>query len=311
MTKIDMSWGSPAFLTPYWETFNLRLNRQVEREMSYQFGSKESLKNCIKRIHEQEQNAVLDNRHIVVGAGATSLILSLLYVLKKETGAATAWAEPPHFSRFPYLAEFAGLEWAKKKNSLVISTVPNNPDGSLLVDKNAAILDLTYNWPQYLHTVKKIDHPIVVFSLGKATGHVSTRIGWALIKDEMIARALERHIEYSTSGLSIDAQLAAESILSSQLNADYTVFEDGKKTLETRKRLIDQLKPRLPFKVLKINGMFLWAEGDCPNEVLGLDGRALKGADKTFRLNIGCSSESFVSFYNLFSKKKLADFELV
>lgn len=307
MNKIDMSWGSPAFLIPYWNVYNVDINRRSDKDMAYHFGSRNSLKETIKKIHQQENNAIVDGRHIVIGAGATQIILGLLHVLKKETGAATAWANPPHFSRFPYLAEFAGLEWAKKRNSLLITTVPNNPDGALVVHKNTDILDLTYNWPQYLPSVKLIDHPITVFSLSKATGHASTRIGWAVIQDEMTARALEQHIEYSTSGLSLDSQLTAEAILNSQLNNDYTVFEDGRKTLEERKRLIESIRPRLPFKVLKISGMFLWAEGECPKSIIGLDGRTLKGPEGTFRLNIGCSSDNFIAFYNLFAKKPLPD----
>ena len=306
MNKIDMSWGSPAFLVPYWETHGIKVARQIDRDMTYNFGSRESLKQIIRDIHNQEQNAETDGKHIVVAAGATQIILGLLHVLKKETGAGAAWANPPHFSRFPHLAEFAGLEWAKKKNSLIITTVPNNPDGSQIVHKNTAILDLTYNWPQYLAKVKNFDHPAMVFSLSKATGHASTRIGWAILEDEMTARGLEQYIEYSTSGLSIDSQLTAEAVLSSQLNADYTVFDDGKKTLGGRMSLLDEIEKRLPFKIIKMAGMFLWAEGDCPKEIIGLDGRTLRGPSGTFRLNIGCSSESFISFHNLFAKKKLS-----
>jgi len=311
MNKIDMSWGSPAFLVPYWETYAVKTNRSLNREMTYHFGSKDSLKDVIREIHQQEKNAVVDGKHIVIGAGATQIILGLLFVLKQETGAATAWANPPHFSRFPRLAEFAGLEWAKKRNSLLITTIPNNPDGASVLHKNTDILDLTYNWPQYVPSVKKFDHPVMVFSLSKATGHASTRIGWAILEDPELAAALELYIEHSTSGLSLDSQVAAEAILTSQLNTDYTAFEDGKKTLETRKCLIEEISPRLPFKILKVAGMFLWAAGNCPKQIVGLDGRTLKGPEGTFRLNIGCSSENFTAFYNMFAKKPLSDDEIV
>jgi len=307
MNKIDMSWGSPAFLIPYWETNGIKVARQVDRDMTYNFGSRSGLKSLIRQLHEQENNAIVEDRHIVIAAGATQIVLGLLHVLKKETGAGAAWANPPHFSRFPHLAEFAGLDWANKKNSIVISTIPNNPDGSLVLHKKTAILDLTYNWPQYLPNVHLYDHPVCVFSLSKATGHASTRIGWAILQDELIARALEQYIEYSTSGLSIDSQLAAEAILSSQINSDYTVFEDGKKTLEDRIELIEEIEDKLPFKILNMSGMFLWAEGECPKQIIGLDGRTLRGPEGTFRLNIGCSSENFVAFYNLFAKKKLTN----
>lgn len=306
-TKIDMSWGSPIFLTPYWQVYKHRTARNLGQDLAYNFGSRDSLKELIKSLHRQENNAVVDKKHIVVGAGATSIILELLRVLKNRTKATSAWATPPHFSRFPLLAEFAGLEWEKKRNSLIITTIPNNPDGSLVLHKNTGILDLTYNWPQYIDKPKKYDHPIMVFSLSKATGHASTRIGWVVLEDPTLAAELELQIEHSTSGLSVDAQLAAEDIIKSQLNSNFTVFEDGKRTLQDRQNLIQDIEHLLPFKILTVSGMFLWAKGECPNQIIGLDGRSLCGPKGTFRLNIGCSSKNFVDFYNLFAKNKLKD----
>lgn len=307
MKTIDMSWGSPAFLIPYWESLRLKTTRSIEKELPYNFGSKESLKTAIKALHNQEKNAVVNDKHIVIGAGATQLILGLLYVLKNQKNAKSAWANPPHFSRFPKLAEYAGLEWKKTADSLLITTIPNNPDGSSFLYKKTDILDLTYNWPQYVKKTKQYDFPIMVFSLSKATGHSSTRIGWALIKDKLIADALEQQIEYSTSGLSIDAQNTAEFVLNTQLKSNYTVFEDGKRTLEDRQSLIKEIEHRLPFQILDMSGMFLWAKGNCPKEIIGLDGRSLNGPKGTFRLNIGCSSENFIAFYNLFADEKLTD----
>lgn len=305
MNTIDMSWGSPAFLIPYWETHSIKSQRRLDQNMAYNFGSQSSLKDTIKAIHRQENNAAVDGKHIVIAAGATQIILGLLTVLKNEKKTSSAWANPPHFSRFPRLAEFAGLDWVKKRNSLLITTIPNNPDGASVLHKNTDILDLTYNWPQYVNKVKQFDHPVMVFSLSKATGHASTRIGWVILEDKNLATALELYIEHSTSGLSIDSQNAAEEILKSQLNCDFSVFEDGRKTLQDRQNFIQDIEHLLPFKILNVSGMFLWAEGECPKQIVGLDGRSLQGPEGTFRLNIGCSSENFVRFYNLFAKKPL------
>lgn len=307
MNKIDMSWGSPAFLIPYWELKKMPPIHSSAKEMVYSVGSRSSLKNAIIDLHQQEKNAAVDGKHIVVGPGATSLILGLLRIISKRTGAKSAWATPPHFSRFPYLAEYAGLKWEKRKNSVWITTIPNNPNGASLLFKNTSILDLTYNWQQYTPAVKEYNHPVMVFSLSKATGHASTRIGWAIIEDDALAFELERYIEYSTSGLSLEAQTKAEQVILSQINADYTVFEDGKKTLLDRWNLIEEIESKngLPFKILNDQGMFLWAEGRCPKEIIGLDGRCLNGHPNTFRLNLGCSSESFIRFYNLFSDQQL------
>lgn len=308
---IDMSWGSPSFLSPYWDIKKIKTD-DIKKPEQYLFGSRQSLKNSIKDLHLMIGNANVENKHIVVGAGATQIILGLLTVLKKELSdpvfgekVTSAWAPPPHFSRFPVLANFAGLEWKNDKKALSIYTIPNNPDGAFSTYNKCHILDLSYMWPQYTDKIKKYNHPIMVFSLSKATGHASTRIGWAIIKDRKIALALEKYIELSSSGLSIDAQIKAEKVIQSQLKEDFTVFEDGKKTLRDRWERVLELKKEnlLPFELLNSSGMFLWAKGECPLGVMGMNGNLLGGQKNQFRLNLGCSDETFDSFINLFLKE--------
>jgi len=305
-----MSWGSPAFLIPYWDITPIKTD-DVKKPQTYQFGSRTELKSLILELHESVGNANVKDKHVVIAAGATQIVLGLLTVLKFKNSSldkkiTSAWANPPHFSRFPTLASFAGLEWKKDKNSLSICTIPNNPDGSFSTYAKCNILDLTYMWPQYTPKIKRYNHPIMVFSLSKATGHASTRIGWAIIKDKDIATALEQYIELSTSGLSIDSQIKAEKIIASQLKKDFTVFEDGKKTLDARWSIINRLirNKAFPFKVLNNSGMFLWAEGACPENITCFPGEALKGNKNQFRLNIGCSDEVFSDFIKMFSSGK-------
>lgn len=312
MSKLDMSWGSPAFLIPYWDSTPIKTD-DVKKPQGYQFGSRQQLKSLIIDLHKMVGNANVDDKHVVIGGGATQIILGLFNVLKLKNSdydagkkIVSAWAEPPHFSRFPILANFAGLEWKKDKNSLTICTIPNNPDGLFSTYAKCNILDLTYMWPQYTSKMKKYNHPAMVFSLSKATGHASTRIGWAIIKDKDIAVALEQYIELSTSGLSLDSQIKAEKVIESQLKKDFTVFEDGKKTLESRWEIINRLNRNkaFPFKILNSSGMFLWAEGECPDSIICLPGEALRGEKNQFRLNIGCSDETFAKFIQMFSRGK-------
>lgn len=303
MEQLDMSWGSPAFLIPYWDITPIKTDN-VKKPEQYSFGSKKSLKKTIVNLHEAIGNANVKNKHVVVAAGATQIILGLLHCLKIREQALYAWAEPPHFSRFPILAKFAGLDWKNEKTSLTICTIPNNPDGLFSTYAKCNILDLTYMWPQYTDKIKKYNHPIMVFSLSKATGHASTRIGWAIIKDKKLAEELENYIELSTSGLSIDAQVKAEKIIESQLKKDFTVFEDGKKTLESRWEIVNRLQRNkaFPFKILNKSGMFLWAEGECPSSIICMPGEALRGDKNQFRLNLGCSDDTFAKFVQMFTK---------
>ena len=57
-----------------------------------------------------------------------------------------------------------------------------------------------------------------------------------------------------------------------------------------------------PFEVLNNSGMFLWAKGECPKEILALSGELLGASADFFRLNIGCSQAIFNKFIKIVTK---------
>lgn len=296
-----MGWGSPTFLSFYWKSKPLNRVQNELISKDYLYGSRASLKSKIKKLHIKVKNANTDGKHVVVAAGATQILLGILYLLGEDSYKKSAYAEKPHFSRFPALANYAQLDWLKKDSSIYIVTNPNNPDGNIRDHTKADILDLCYNWPQYTTPVN-YDHPIMVFSLSKATGHANTRIGWVILKDEELAKRLERFIEFSTGGLSLDAQIKAEQVIQTQLKTKDTVFRYGKRILDFRWERINKLKHIFPFKVLNNSGMFLWVKGTCPKEIQSLSGELLGASSDFFRLNIGCSQTTFNKFINLVTK---------
>ncbi|KAI3900552.1 hypothetical protein MKW92_043562 [Papaver armeniacum] len=106
------------------------------------------------------------------------------------------------------------------KNEPYIEVVcsPNNPDGHTMepvVNGNGGklIYDLAYYWPQYTPITKPADHDIMLFTVSKSTGHAGTRVGWAIVKDEKIARKMTKFIELSTIGVSKDSQYRAATIM--------------------------------------------------------------------------------------------------
>lgn len=299
---IDMAWGSPSFLAPYWAVNEIKVDH-VKKPIKYELGSRTRLKKRIKEIHKKIGNADVRNKHIVVAAGASQIILALMNVLRESSiQFDSAYAIPPHFSRFPVFANYAKLDWKPGDKSILLVSNPNNPDNIIRDTSEAVILDACYNWPQYTDQVKKYDHPIVVFSLSKATGHASTRIGWAVIRDKELAKKLEHHIEVTTGGLSIDAQVKAEKVLEHQLKATYTVFDYGKHVLSERWKVLNKLNTnkKIPFSLENTSGMFLWAKGKCPDNIKHIKGSDLKSTDDYFRLNIGCTEGDFNSFIESF-----------
>ncbi|GFP90750.1 tryptophan aminotransferase-related protein 2 [Phtheirospermum japonicum] len=188
--------------------------------------------NAIIRLHKLVGNAVTDDRYIVVGTGSTQLFQAVLYAVSSPNASEpiNVVSAAPFYSSYPLITDFlkSGLyKWAgdahkfKKENKPCIELVtsPNNPDGSSrqsVVNQKQGILihDLAYYWPQYTSiSSSPADHDIMLFTVSKTTGHAGTRLGWALVKDQEIAKKMTDFIVLSTIGVSKESQLRAAKIL--------------------------------------------------------------------------------------------------
>jgi L-tryptophan---pyruvate aminotransferase len=289
---IDLTWGNPEFLYPYWKNKHFIIKNN---NLSYIYGGIERLKDLILNLHSQQNNANVKDKFVVIGNGASQLLTAAMKAYGKPV-----WATPPYFSRFPFLADIANVPWDMGKDCTQIITSPNNPDGSksILPYSHNIISDLCYNWKQYTGAPLEYNHPLMIFSLSKATGHASSRIGWALVKDKEIADKMTEFVEHNTAGVSIESQLHASYIIENQLESEISVFDYGKTILDQRWYTIRKMK-NLPFKVLNRNGMFLYAEGECPPEVICLRGNSFGDSSTRFRVNIGCDEKKFNQFIDL------------
>ena len=309
---LDMRFGNAGFLAPYWERYNndFLISNATRLSYSYAFGS-QSIKDAIVALHNKIGNAVTENRHIIVGCGASQMVQAALYALKRQ-GATVAAAKAPHFPRFVHYADFVGLQFttdtASPQNA-VIFTTPNNPD-AILQDPDSRkfrIIDCCYNWPQYTKNVLKLNQDIVIFSMAKATGHASTRIGWALVKDASVASDMEHFIEIQTCGTSVEAQLMARQILNNQTNMEYdgTCFKHGADKLRGRWTKVKEAFDGLPgIRILNDSGMFIWGKTDGDSSdffkkmgILSVNGDHFGMNDRNhFRLNVGTDVKTFFAF---------------
>jgi aspartate/methionine/tyrosine aminotransferase len=288
MKTLDLSYGHPTFLEPYWKDFKYDIPDNLSFE--YQFGVDDALLRSISLLHKQEKNATVDGKYIVVGNGATQVLTAIIAVLKLPV-----YAHPPHFMRFPNIANIAGVPFKKTPHCLNIITLPNNPDNRITINykSNINLFDLSYNWPQYTNPVN-YNEDIMVFSLSKATGHASSRIGWALFTDKNLADKVKQYIEYNTSGVSIEAQHKAVHIINSQLGIENTCFLYGRKVLLRRwKQLLD-----LGIDSLNKDGMFLFGFSTNAKQlfrdVLFSSGKLFGVSDMCYRINVGCSNKQFL-----------------
>ncbi|KAG5230199.1 tryptophan aminotransferase-related protein [Salix suchowensis] len=241
---INLDHGDPTMYERYWQQTGDKSTILIPgwQSMSY-FSDAESL--CwflepefakeIIRLHKMVGNAVTEDRYIVVGTGSTQLYQAVLYAL------------PPQMQRsplsYPLITDClkSGLyKWAGDAQSfnkegpyIELVTSPNNPDGHVrqsVVNKSGGILvhDLAYYWPQYSPIAAAADHDIMLFTVSKSTGHAGMRIGWALVKDEEVAKKMVKYVELNTIGVSKDSQLRAAKVL--QVVTDgckYPTSEEG------------------------------------------------------------------------------------
>lgn len=288
---ITLSWGSPQFFDEYWQDLAFESINPIPTK--YISGSLDILKEGIKEIHRQQQNAEVEDKYIVVGHGATQLLTGLIKILGKQT-----FALPPYFPRFPIITGLTKTPWGFNPDSLdqtEIITIPNNPNGisNSFGLTNSQIYDLCYNWKTYTKPVK-YDNDIMVFSSSKAFGTAGTRIGWAIIRDKKLADQLEQFIEHNTSGVSIEAQDQICNVITHVLATDGLLFDKAKEILDNRWKVVKELN--LPFVVTNTSGMFLYCDGKCPEDVKGINGVEFGDTEDKFRLNLGCSKETFEEF---------------
>ncbi len=313
---LDLRFGDPAFLQPYWEGFRPEVITGYGLDMGYleSYGS-ESLKQTIRDLHSKIGNAVADGKHVVMGVGASQLVTAAIYAL----GNKDVYAKPPYFSRFEQFSRFSGigsnLSIVKKPPMQTeIITCPNNPTGKQENNPSCKVVihDLVYNWPQYTDVVE-YDEDIMIFGLAKATGHASTRVGWALVKDKDIADKMQHYIEMSTCGVGVESLKMCERILKQSYMIPYenTCFKHGKDKLRRRREKLAEVTKSKKFTILNDSGMFVWGKvkEEDANEffektygILIVNGSHFGMiGHQYFRINLGCDVDSFISLIDKLS----------
>lgn len=307
---IDARFGNPSFLHKYWELCDVHVTAKGGKKMNYldAYGD-DDLKRAILMLHIRIGNADVTERHVVLGVGASQVMSAAMYALSLD-GPKIVHAESPYFSRFEHFTKFAGtgLEFWKDKPQpphIQIITCPNNPNGMTrnIKTSDITIHDLVYNWPQYTDVVK-YDEDIMVFGLAKATGHASTRVGWALVKDKEVADRMQHYIEMSTCGVGMESLNHAYRIMQIQerLRPDDTCFAEGRKILRDRwQRLKKSLGNDSNVKLINDGGMFAWGrvfKGTATDHfrsksILVVSGEYFGRTDKYFRINMGLLDGDF------------------
>ncbi|XP_049393270.1 L-tryptophan--pyruvate aminotransferase 1-like [Solanum stenotomum] len=263
---INLDHGDPTMYQSYWKQMGDRTDVVISGWQSVSYFSdtktvcwflEPGFANAVTRLHKLVGNAETGNRHIVVGTGSTQLFQAVLYALCPYDAPEpmSIVSAAPFYSSYPLITDClkSGLykwrgevdDFNKEAPYIELVTSPNNPDGSIreaVFNGSGQILvhDVAYYWPQYTPISSRADHDIMLFTLSKSTGHAGMRLGWALVKDEAIAKKMVKFIEISSIGVSKDSQVRAAKIMD-VINDSY---EDSKTSNES-KRFFDYAREEM------------------------------------------------------------------
>ncbi|KAL3342838.1 hypothetical protein AABB24_026731 [Solanum stoloniferum] len=263
---INLDHGDPTMYQSYWKQMGDRTDVVISGWQSVSYFSdtkticwflEQGFANAVTRLHKLVGNAETGNRHIVVGTGSTQLFQAVLYALCPYDAPEpmSIVSASPFYSSYPLITDClkSGLykwrgevdDFNKEAPYIELVTSPNNPDGSIreaVFNGSGQILvhDVAYYWPQYTPISSRADHDIMLFTLSKSTGHAGMRLGWALVKDEPIAKKMVKFIEISSIGVSKDSQVRAAKIMDVISDS----YEDSKTSSES-KRFFDYAREEM------------------------------------------------------------------
>lgn len=306
---LDLRVGDPDFTRDYWRDRLLPCSIPLNRSMAYNPSEvKLALKASILELHNAVQNADTTKAHVVLSVGGTQALAAAMYAVTQTGAPREVFVRKPFYYRFPELIELSNCTplLRPKSHFTEIVVTPNNPNNETkhasMTSVPDKIFDLCYNWPQYTVT-KKYNENIMIFSLAKSTGHASSRIGWALVKDSKLADYMNHYIEQTSGGPGVESMIRAHAVISHLVDGNNCseFFLAGRNILINRWKEIKQVKNPF-FKTLNSSGMFAWCEygsGYARQDLLfdlnidSIDGPSSGGRMNQLRLNIGCKEEDF------------------
>uniref|UniRef100_A0A0A9EBX3 Alliinase C-terminal domain-containing protein n=1 Tax=Arundo donax TaxID=35708 RepID=A0A0A9EBX3_ARUDO len=227
------------------------------------------LETQIRRLHRAVGNAVVDDKHLVFAAGSMQLINALVHALSPDANAASppasVVATVPYYPAYRLqTAMFDGREykwggttalWANASRDstsgfIEFVTSPNNPDALLrepVLGGSAVISDHAYYWPHFTHIPAPADEDVMMFTISKPSGHAGSRFGWALIRDENVAKRAYDYVQMSIMGASRDTQLRMLGIVTvmlANLHGEDDIFAFGHDVMRSRWRRLNAVVSR-------------------------------------------------------------------
>lgn len=217
----NLAIGEPIFLQETMEWHRIPTDYWADFSPLYPgLGGNEVLLNKLRERHS--------DAHIVVANGAKQAIAATFYAYRM-LGKKSVHHKAPYWPSYPTLAKSAQLRFLKKPNdtSVIVTTAPNNPDGTYGGPKKCHIWDAVYASEVYgWRWSERPDYEVAIYSAAKMYGLSGLRIGWLATDNKEIADAAAYFVEITTSGVCSVAQ----GHLAAVMDLEEEASESGAKT---------------------------------------------------------------------------------
>lgn len=205
-------------------------------------------------------------KHIIITAGTTGAINSVLRVLKAE-GRTECITTEPYFPFYPDIIKKCGMNHhtgytanrLPPHKKVRLMDIPSNPWGHIynVTDTdNNVVWDSVYANPVYMNTQisLSIQHRVSVSSLSKWLGLTGLRLGWIGTNNKEDFEKFYDDVLYETCGISILGQNLALDILK-KVDLDSFSKEAGSRINMNREEFL-KLQGFFDGQIIPVNGMF-------------------------------------------------------
>jgi hypothetical protein len=279
---VDINSGQPRVMQGYWANAGLSTDAVLPPYFKPFYGDTvPSLPDAIRNLHAMVGNANAANKTIILGYGGTHMLFAAVYAINTLEGRPmTLFSPAPHYSYASFAAPngygyFNSSLYLNESDVVEIVTAINNPTcdyrSKYYTNAKYYIHDMVYYWPSYAEINVTLDEEIMIFSASKFSGHAGNRMGWALVKDPVIAQLMQRYISMTTFGYSTDLSQKFQLIFNHVISTRGEIFAYAKAQLASRYvRLLEILagQPQPPRFTLasQVGGFYLFMRCNLPQD---------------------------------------------
>lgn len=325
---IDAGYADPINISEHYLPLNITQN---PIDIKYTFTQQPDIQSMIKSyliyLDKRYKNSLKDINIITSAGGSTQLIAAFYYAIqkiKKRKITVKSCIIPPYYALHKEIASAVkDCEWIDDINTAVdieVIVSPNNPDGRISIPSRKSqfrLLDSVYDVPQFTgkrvsvnewkHSYHNTETFCEVASLSKV-GLPGLRLGYALVKNKLIASLMDQYIQNISLGLNTWALKGFTSRYNDIFNNElYTnVYQD----IQMRQTQIRQLLPNVCISTKNVPFVFLKMSKKIFDElkIIVRIGSEFSTNDNYLRISLMISNDDWVELLNRLSSDKFKSF---